>query len=38
MAVEKNLPWGRRLSLQPGIILIEWGPALLLALEWIPIT
>jgi predicted metal-binding membrane protein len=29
MAVEKNLPWGRRLSAPLGLVLLAWGGALL---------
>jgi predicted metal-binding membrane protein len=29
MAVEKNLPWGRRLSAPLGVALLVWGAALL---------
>jgi len=25
MAVEKNMPWGRRLSAPLGVILLGWG-------------
>jgi predicted metal-binding membrane protein len=31
MAVEKNMPWGRRLSAPLGVILLGWG--LILTLE-----
>ena len=30
MAAEKNLPWGRRLSVPLGIVLLVWGPSLIL--------
>jgi len=30
MAIEKNLPWGRRLSMLVGMLLIAWGLALAL--------
>jgi predicted metal-binding membrane protein len=30
MAIEKNLPWGRRLSVVVGMLLIAWGLALAL--------
>jgi predicted metal-binding membrane protein len=29
MAIEKNLPWGRRLSTPLGVILVAWGLAVL---------
>ena len=29
MAIEKNMPWGRRLSAPLGVFLLGWGPALL---------
>lgn len=29
MAVEKNLPWGRRLSVPLGVVLLAWGLCLL---------
>jgi len=25
MAIEKNLPWGKRLSTPLGVVLIAWG-------------
>ena len=25
MALEKNLPWGRRLSVPLGVLLLAWG-------------
>jgi predicted metal-binding membrane protein len=25
MAVEKNMPWGRRLSAPLGVVLLGWG-------------
>jgi len=25
MAVEKNMPWGRRLSRPLGVVLVTWG-------------
>jgi predicted metal-binding membrane protein len=28
MAVEKNLPWGRRLSKPLGVLLLVWGVAI----------
>jgi predicted metal-binding membrane protein len=28
MAVEKNMPWGRRLSVPLGVVLLGWGLAL----------
>ncbi len=28
MAIEKNLPWGRRLAAPLGIVLIAWGLAI----------
>jgi predicted metal-binding membrane protein len=31
MATEKNVPWGRRLSAPPGIVLIASGLVLALA-------
>jgi predicted metal-binding membrane protein len=34
MAVEKNLPWGRRLSAPLGVVLLGWGVALLTG--WVP--
>ncbi len=30
MAIEKNMPWGRRLSAPLGVVLLAWGLALLL--------
>ena len=30
MAIEKNMPWGRRLSAPVGIVLIAWGVAVVL--------
>lgn len=33
MAIEKNVSWGRRISIPLGIALIGWG-VLLLALSW----
>ncbi len=30
MAVEKNMPWGRRLSLPLGVVLLGWGLILIL--------
>jgi predicted metal-binding membrane protein len=29
MAIEKNLPWGRRLSTPMGVVLLAWGLGLL---------
>ncbi|KCZ71036.1 putative metal-binding integral membrane protein (DUF2182) [Candidatus Methanoperedens nitroreducens] len=31
MAVEKNMPWGKRLSAPLGVILLGWGLILILA-------
>jgi len=31
MAIEKNLPWGRRLSAPLGVVLLAWGVLLLLS-------
>jgi predicted metal-binding membrane protein len=28
MAVEKNMPWGRRMSKPLGVLLLAWGIAL----------
>jgi predicted metal-binding membrane protein len=28
MAIEKNLPWGRRISAPLGVVLLGWGLAL----------
>jgi predicted metal-binding membrane protein len=30
MAVEKNMPWGRRLSVPLGVFLLGWGLIVLL--------
>ena len=30
MAIEKNLPWGRRLSAPLGFVLLAWGVSLLI--------
>jgi len=30
MAIEKNLPWGRRLSVPLGVALLAWGALVLL--------
>ncbi len=29
MAIEKNLPWGRRISAPLGVVLVGWGVGLL---------
>jgi len=36
MAVEKNMPWGRRFSTPLGVVLLGWGLTLILigALAW----
>jgi predicted metal-binding membrane protein len=31
MALEKNLPWGRRLSAPLGLLLLGWAAALVVA-------
>jgi len=33
MSIEKNVPWGRRISAPLGIALISWG-TVLLVLSW----
>jgi predicted metal-binding membrane protein len=34
MAVEKNLPWGRRMSKPLGILLLTWGIMLAVSTHW----
>jgi predicted metal-binding membrane protein len=34
MAVEKNMPWGRRLSAPVGAALLAWGGLILLNHFW----
>jgi predicted metal-binding membrane protein len=34
MAVEKNMPWGRRLSAPLGVLLIAWGLLIVLDHSW----
>lgn len=33
MAIEKNMPWGRRLSAPLGLVLLGWGLSLV-AMSW----
>jgi predicted metal-binding membrane protein len=35
MAVEKNMPWGKRLSAPLGVILLGWG--LIMVVQGIPL-
>jgi predicted metal-binding membrane protein len=35
MAVEKNLPWGRKLSGPLGVALLAWGGSILLSHFWL---
>ena len=35
MAVEKNTPWGKRLSRPLGLTLIAWGTLILLKHSWL---
>ncbi len=34
MAVEKNMPWGRKMSAPLGVALIGWGVMILLVHTW----
>jgi predicted metal-binding membrane protein len=36
MAVEKNMPWGRRMSKPLGILLLAWGAALVVGVWFLP--
>jgi predicted metal-binding membrane protein len=36
MAVEKNMPWGRRMSKPLGVLLLAWGVALALVAWFLP--
>jgi predicted metal-binding membrane protein len=36
MAVEKNMPWGRRMSKPLGILLLTWGAALVVGVWFLP--
>lgn len=34
MAIEKNMPWGRKLSRPVGVVLLAWGAAIALDHSW----
>jgi predicted metal-binding membrane protein len=38
MAIEKNMPWGRKLSAPLGVLLVAWGVIILLRLSWSPLA
>jgi predicted metal-binding membrane protein len=34
MAIEKNMPWGRKLSAPLGAVLLAWGALIVLNHSW----